>query len=80
MNIIIFHDLVYEELAGFDDVRGFYSDDVKVRSIRLVILHLGPDYGELRSTSSIVNVVPRSQTHATRDYRERREDPVFRLF
>jgi hypothetical protein len=41
---------------GFDDVRGFYSDDVKVRSFQLVILHLGPDYGELRSTSSIVNV------------------------
>ena len=47
---------------GFDGVRGFYSDDVKVRSIRLVILHLGPDYGELRSTSSIVNV---EKTRAT---------------
>ena len=41
---------------GFDDVRGFYSDDVKVRSFQLVIFHLGPDYGKLRSTSSIVNV------------------------
>ena len=41
---------------GFDGVRGFYSDDVKVRSFQLVILHLGPDYGELRSTCSIVNV------------------------